>query len=133
MSRSPYRRPRYLPSSLLIASSALALALSACQQPVPDEQEATSAQAQRAAEAASAPAPATAATAPPVGRCDATQAQSLVGHLLTDALRSQVQHDTAAQRLRVIAPGQSVSPQFDGERLNIDVDGQQRVTGVRCG
>lgn len=124
----PALRPR---TTGLLLGPALALALSACQPPAPDEQEAVGARAQRAAAAAAAPA--ASPEAPPVGTCDASQAQTLVGQVLTEALGRQAQQDTGAQRMRVLRPGQAVTMEFDGERLNLDVDADNRVTGVRCG
>jgi hypothetical protein len=123
-------RPRLVAGALMSLS---VLALSACQAPQPDEQEAVSEQAQKAAEAAATPAPATAPDAPPVGSCDASQAQTLVGQPLTDALSQQAQQDTGATSVRVLTPGQVVTMEFNGERLNIDVDEKHVVSGVRCG
>lgn len=117
----------------LLRVPALVLALCACQPPAPDEQEAVSAQAQRAAEAAATPAPGAAPQAPPVGNCDATQAQTLVGQPLTEDATRQARQDTHARRVRVLKPGQAVTMEFDGERLNIDVDANDVVSGVRCG
>lgn len=111
----------------------LALGLSACQPPAPDEQEAVGAQAQQAAEAAATPAAASAPEAPPVGSCDATQAQTLVGQPLSDALVQQAQQDTGAKAVRVLKPDQMVTMEFNGERLNIDVDEKGVISGVRCG
>ncbi|GHH60191.1 I78 family peptidase inhibitor [[Pseudomonas] boreopolis] len=123
-------RPR---ATGLLLVSALVLSLAACQPPAPDEQEAVGARAQQAAEAAATPAPATAPEAPPVGTCDATQAQALVGQPLTDEATRQAQQDTQAKHVRVLKPGQAVTMEFDGERLNIEVDADNVVTGVRCG
>lgn len=121
-------RPRTI---ALLLASALALPLSACQPPAPDEQEAVAAQAQQAAQAAAAPA--AAPEAPPAGSCDASLAQTLVGQPLTEDAARQARQDTHAQRVRVLKPGQVVTLEFDGERLNIDVDAGNVVSGVRCG
>lgn len=107
----------------------LLLALSACQPPPPDEQEAVSAQAQRAAAAATAAAP----SAPPIGSCDATQAQALIGQPLTDTLTAQARQDTHSRSVRVLQPGQPATLEFDGERLTLELDHKRAISGVRCG
>ncbi|WP_440138115.1 I78 family peptidase inhibitor [Stenotrophomonas maltophilia] len=111
------------------------LALSACQAPSLDEQDAATAHAQQAAEAAKAPADEAgkATEAPPVGTCDASQAQSLVGQAYTEALGKQAQEDSAATQLRVLHPNDMTTMEFVGNRLNIEVDAKDVVSGVRCG
>lgn len=108
-------------------------ALTACGKPQLDEQEAVSAKAQQAAEQASAPAPAAAPEPPPIGSCDATQVQSLVGQALTDAVSEQARSDAGAKSVRVLKPGQMVSMEFNGERLNLEVDAKNVIASVRCG
>lgn len=119
------------PSRLLAALCVLGLA--ACQGPQPDEQEAVTAQAQQAAAEAAAPAPESAPQAPPIGTCDASQLQGLVGQPLTDALSAQAQQDAGAKQVRILEPGQMVTMEFNGERLNLEVDDKRLVTSVRCG
>lgn len=111
------------------------LFLAACSAPPMDEQDAVTAQAQQAAENATAPTDETgkATEAPPVGNCDATQVQSLVGQPFTDELGGQAQQDAAARDLRVLRPGDMTTMEFVGERLNVEVDEKNVVTGVRCG
>ncbi|MDV3467253.1 I78 family peptidase inhibitor [Stenotrophomonas sp. C3(2023)] len=112
-----------------------ALLLAACSAPPPDEQEAVSTEAQQAADAAAAPADEAgkATEAPPVGSCDASQAQGLVGQTYTDALGSQAQQDASAQELRVLRPDDMTTMEFVGERLNVELDEKNVVSGVRCG
>lgn len=119
---------------LLIALPA-ALMLAACSAPPMDEQEAVTAKAQQAADAAAAPADHTtkATEAPPVGNCDATQAQGLVGQAYSDALGAQAQQDASARDLRVLRPQDMTTMEFVGERLNVELDDKNVVTGVRCG
>ena len=112
------------------------LMLSACNAPPMDEQEAASAHAQKAAEEASAPAPAEAGKAteaPPVGNCDATQVQSLIGQAWSDGMEGQAQQDSAAKQVRVLHPNDVTTMEFVGERLNVELDDKNVVTGVRCG
>lgn len=119
------------PLKLVLAASILALA--GCNSPQPDEQEAVTAQAQRAATDAATPSPETAPEAPPIGKCDASQLQSLIGQPLTDALSAQAREDAKATEVRVLKPGQMVTMEFNGERLNLEVDDKHVVTAVRCG
>ncbi|MDR6096272.1 hypothetical protein QE373_003569 [Stenotrophomonas sp. SORGH_AS321] len=71
--------------------------------------------------------------APPIGNCDATQVQSLVSQPFTDALGSQAQQDASAKSLRVLRPGDMTTMEFVGERLNVEVDEKDVVSGLRCG
>ncbi|PPU91876.1 I78 family peptidase inhibitor [Xanthomonas albilineans] len=117
----------------LLGISCMALALAACNAPPPDEQEQVTAKAQAAAQQAAAPDPASAPEAPPVGSCDASQAQGLVGQAAEPALLDQARSDTGAKSVRVLKPNQPVTMEFNGERLNIEVDAKNQITGVRCG
>ncbi|MCC5086809.1 I78 family peptidase inhibitor [Xanthomonas campestris pv. campestris] len=122
-----------LPTARLACTLVVLAALSACNKPQPDEQEAVSAKAQQAAEQASAPAPAAAPDAPPIGTCDATQVQSLVGQPLTETASEQARNDAGAKAVRVLKPGQMTTMEFNGERLNLEVDAKNVITSVRCG
>ncbi|QEO24934.1 I78 family peptidase inhibitor [Xanthomonas translucens] len=117
----------------LLGTACLALALAACTAQAPDEQEQVAAKAQAAAQRAAAPDPASAPEPPPVGSCDASQAQGLVGQAAEQALLDQARSDTGAKSLRVLKPNQVVTMEFDGERLNIEVDAKNQIIGVRCG
>lgn len=125
--------PRLARPFLLLLPATLMLA--ACSAPPMDEQDAVTAQAQQASEQATAPTDEAgkATEAPPIGNCDATQVQSLVGQPYTDALGTQAQQDAAARTLRVLRPGDMTTMEFQGERLNVEVDEKNVVSGVRCG
>ncbi|AWH23706.1 I78 family peptidase inhibitor [Stenotrophomonas sp. YAU14D1_LEIMI4_1] len=124
-------RARSLSALLLPA----VLALTACQAPSMDEQDAATAHAQQAAEAAKAPADEAgkATEAPPAGTCDASQVQSLVGQPYTDAVGKQAQEDAGASQVRVLKPNDVATMEFLGDRLNVEVDAKDVVSGVRCG
>ncbi|KAB7768881.1 I78 family peptidase inhibitor [Xanthomonas maliensis] len=124
---------RVLPLPRLVYLLVLTAALAACGKPQPDEQEAVSAKAQQAAAQASAPAPDAAPEPPPIGNCDATQVQSLVGQPMSDAVSAQARSDAHAKSVRVLTPGQMVTMEFNGERLNLEVDAKGVITSVRCG
>ncbi|MCY1245192.1 Peptidase inhibitor I78 family protein [compost metagenome] len=135
MSSFSFRRP-FGPTILAAALVPTLLLLGACKAPPMDEQEAAGTHAQKAAEeVAAAPADTTAKAteAPPVGNCDANQVQSLVGQAYTEALGKQAQEDAAAKQIRVLHPNDVTTMEFVGDRLNIEVDAKDVVSGVRCG
>lgn len=119
-------------TGLLAALSAMVL-LTACDSPPADEQDAARAQAQQAAEAAATPDPDAAVVAPPVGTCDASQVQGLVGQPFNDALLDQAKQDASAQQVRVLKPDTITTMEFVGERLNLEVDDKGVIRDVRCG
>ncbi|MBN8798660.1 MAG: Elastase inhibitor AFLEI Flags: Precursor [Stenotrophomonas nitritireducens] len=122
------RRP-----AALIAALSLVLALGACKGPTPEEQDQALDQAKQAADAAATPDQGVATTPPPVGTCDASQVEGLVGQAYTEALAEQARQDAGAAKVRVLKPNQPVTMEFLGERLNIEVDDRNLVSGVRCG
>lgn len=87
--------------------------------------------ARQAAESAAAAAGGTAT--PPAPTCDASQAQGQVGKPVDDAWLEQARVDTGAERVRVLKPGQPVTMEFDGARLNVEVDADGKVASLRCG
>lgn len=84
----------------------------------------------------SAPASSTATTPPstaPAAACDASKAQWAIGQALDEALLERARVDAGARVVRSLKPGQRVTMEFNAERLNVDVDDDAIVTGVRCG
>lgn len=65
---------------------------------------------------------------PAADACGASGLQGLVGQPAStlDTMRF-------AQRMRVIRPGQAVTMDYSAERLNIAVDGAERISRVYCG
>lgn len=112
-----------------------ALLLAACSAPPMDEQDAATAEAQQAAQQAAEPTDTAgkATEAPPVGNCDATQVQSLVGQPYSAEIDGQAQQDASAREVRVLRPGDMTTMEFVGERLNIEVDEKNLISGLRCG
>lgn len=84
--------------------------------------------------AACAPLPAP-STPPPGGtlQCVAGPGAWAVGKPVTDGLVAKVQADTHSRAVRVIRPGQAVTMDFRGDRVNVMLDGQDRVERVSCG
>lgn len=122
------RRP-----AALIAALSLVLAVGACTGPAPEEQDQALDQAKQAADAAATPDQEVATTPPPVGTCDASQVEGLVGQPYTGELAEQARQDAGAAQVRMLKPNQPITMEFLGERLNIEVDDKNLVSGVRCG
>jgi hypothetical protein len=115
---------------LLPAAALLTLCLAACT-PKPDEQEQALAQSEERAEAAAQPAP---PTPPPAATaCDDSQAQWAVGKKVTEAEVEQARKDSGAETARTLKPNQMVTMEFNGNRLNLDLDDAGTVTAIRCG
>jgi len=123
-----------------LLSLALLTALCACSAgsaPEDDnaaEQEQALVAAQQAAESAATPPPNGSAEAPPPApECDASQVQGLVGQPFDEAKAEQARTDAGASQVRILKPGQMVTMEFDGKRLNIEIDAEGRIIAVRCG
>ncbi len=87
--------------------------------------------------ASSATAPVTAdATSPaaeePTMTCQADKGQWAIGQIADEALVAKVQADTTSDRVRVIRPGMAVTMDYREDRVNLDVDADNRVLAVRC-
>ncbi len=67
------------------------------------------------------------------GTCNAAPAQGLIGRQSSPELGAEAQRLTGAARMRWMRPGQMVTMDYREDRLNIDLDEQGRVTGLRCG
>ena len=124
-------RPRF-------CALALGLALGACATP-PDEAAApppADADAEAPVFAETPPPPPmdeSATPEEPVMTCDASKAQWAIGEIADEALVARAKADTGSERSRVIPPGMAVTMDYREDRLNLDVDAENRVTAVRCG
>jgi hypothetical protein len=67
------------------------------------------------------------------GLCDASRAQSLVGRQATSELGAEALRLSGAGTIRWVPPGGMVTMDYREDRLNIELDAQNRVTRVRCG
>ena len=65
--------------------------------------------------------------------CNAAPAQGLVGKTMSDAVRADALRLTGAGAVRVIPEGGMVTMDYREDRVNLELDGQNRVTRVRCG
>lgn len=66
-------------------------------------------------------------------KCDATPAKWAVGEVADEALVAKVKADTGSDRVRVIRPGMMVTMDYREDRVNLDVDADNRVLTIRCG
>ncbi|WP_312758022.1 I78 family peptidase inhibitor [Pulveribacter sp.] len=85
------------------------------------------------APATPAPAPIGASTAPVGSTCDAQGAQWAVGRSSTAKVVEEARVRAGARMARILRPGQAATMEFNGERLNLQVDGAGKVTAARCG
>ncbi|PJI50544.1 MAG: hypothetical protein CTR55_04200 [Pseudomonas sp.] len=67
------------------------------------------------------------------GTCNAKAVQAIVGKVITPTLTEEARRDAGASVARVLTPHQPVTMEYNSQRLNIDVDGNQVVKQVSCG
>ena len=80
------------------------------------------------------PAPPTGDTSEPtLGSCDATKAQFAIGQKATPELIEKVKRAAGASVVRRIRPGQMVTMDYSGQRLNLKLDDADVVKEIRCG
>lgn len=70
---------------------------------------------------------------PPDDGCGASRLRSFVGQTLDAAAQARAATTSGARVVRVIRPGQAVTMDYSIDRLNIEVDEQDKVMSVRCG
>lgn len=86
-----------------------------------------------AACASTPPAPAQPPAEEPAMQCQAAAGQWALGQTADEAVVARVVADTGSERVRVIRPGMAVTMDFREERVNIEVDADNRILSVRCG
>jgi len=69
----------------------------------------------------------------PTGQCSAKGLDSMVGQLATPSLVNRAKRRAAASVARVLKPGQIVTMEYLSGRLNVNVDGKNRVKTFTCG
>jgi hypothetical protein len=65
--------------------------------------------------------------------CNAAAAQSLAGRTATAELGAEALRLSGARTLRWIRPGDMVTMDYREDRLNVELDAQNRVKALRCG
>lgn len=66
-------------------------------------------------------------------RCDESGLGDLVGRPATGELGAEALRRSGARALRWIRPGDAVTMDYRPDRLNIHLDGENRVDQFRCG
>ena len=66
-------------------------------------------------------------------QCNADAARNVIGQSATADIVEQARKAAGAAIARVLKPGQVVTMEYRGDRLDLDVDDANVVTGVRCG
>ncbi len=69
----------------------------------------------------------------PVARCNSAAATWAIGERASPRVIERATYESGARSARVIAPGQMVTMEFNGDRLSIYTDGVGRIRDVRCG
>lgn len=69
----------------------------------------------------------------PVGVCNAQAASWAIGRAPTQDVVDRATRDSGAKVSRVLRPGQVVTMEYRADRLNIDVNEREAITGLRCG
>lgn len=70
---------------------------------------------------------------PQLQTCRPDAAQSAIGAAATPERVEQIRQQTHSRVVRVLHPGQMVTMEFSGERVDVRVDAQNIVLSVGCG
>ena len=71
---------------------------------------------------------------PPVAmQCNASGASWAIGQSPTAEVVERIRVDTHSRTARVLRPGQVVTMEFSGERVNVKVNEREAIVGVTCG
>lgn len=65
--------------------------------------------------------------------CKEQAARFAIGQPYSDELAQKARRAAGAKALRKIEPGRFYTMEFRADRLNLEVDGKDRVVAVRCG
>ncbi|KAA2284115.1 I78 family peptidase inhibitor [Arenimonas fontis] len=65
--------------------------------------------------------------------CDAEPLAWTIGRVADEALVAKAKADSGSRGVRVIRPGMAVTMDYREDRLNLEVDEQDRVTRAYCG
>jgi len=70
---------------------------------------------------------------PSAMQCDASGASWAIGQSPGSDVVERVRVDTHSRIARVLRPGQMVTMEFSGDRVNIRVNEREAIIGVTCG
>src|SRR6218665_1589892 len=74
-----------------------------------------------------------AAAAAPGGLCNAQPAQVVLGQSSTASVVESARVRSGARMARILRPGQTITKEFNAQRLSLQVDGNGRIIAARCG
>ena len=69
----------------------------------------------------------------PNGVCNAELVQGMLGQTATAEQVEQARQHAGAQSVRVLAPGDAVTLDYNSQRLNIDIDEAEVIERINCG
>ena len=69
---------------------------------------------------------------PKAAGCDAAAVQRYVGRIADAAIVEAARREAGAAIARTLSPGQMVTMEYRGDRLNLHIDDQRRITRVAC-
>ena len=73
------------------------------------------------------------AVPPTAEGCDAGAAQRYVGRSADATTIEAARRDAGARTARTLSPGQVVTMEYRGDRLNLHIDDARRITRIACG
>ncbi|MCG4451716.1 hypothetical protein LJY18_00155 [Pseudomonas sp. MMS21-TM103] len=71
--------------------------------------------------------------ASPSGTCNAEAVQGMLGKTATAEQVKQARQQAGAHSVRVLAPGDAVTLDYNSRRLNIDIDEAEVIERISCG
>jgi hypothetical protein len=105
----------------MVAAAILAISACACVAPQPQDMNSPT------------PAPQAPSAGPLEANCDASAAQSLAGQAATAELGADILRRTGGRTIRWIQPNQAVTMDYRTDRVNVELDHQNRIVRVTCG
>ena len=69
----------------------------------------------------------------PNGGCNAELVQGMLGQTATAEQVEQARQHAGARSVRVLAPGDAVTLDYNSQRLNIDIDEAEVIERISCG
>lgn len=69
----------------------------------------------------------------PVGECDATSVQGLIGERASEVIGARLLGETGARQLRWVPPDTAVTMDFRPDRLTVSYDANMVIERISCG
>jgi hypothetical protein len=69
----------------------------------------------------------------PNGACNAELVQGMLGQTATAEQVEQARQHAGARSVRILAPGDAVTLEYNSQRLNIDIDEAEAIQRISCG